>query len=106
MYATSILVASLAVINLVFLKKLENRLKKDTYFRIIVWTEDIQGQIARVEELLSLCKMQIVSLVIDKDLHKKSVLLEIDVKSRTRDECTQLSERLSELEGITRIRLE
>jgi putative Mg2+ transporter-C (MgtC) family protein len=106
MYATSILVTSLAVINLVFLKKLENRLKKDTYFRIIVWTDDLEGQTTRVEQMLTACKMEIVTLVIEKDLAQKSVLLEIDVKSRSRDECSRLTDQLSLLEGVTKIRLE
>ncbi|MBT0662685.1 MgtC/SapB family protein [Geobacter pelophilus] len=106
MYSTSVLVTSLAVLNLVFLKKLENRLKKDTYFRIIVWTDDLEGQTTRVEQMLTACKMEIVTLVIEKDLAQKSVLLEIDVKSRSREECGRLTDQLSLLEGVTKIRLE
>lgn len=106
MYATSLLVTLLAVLNLLFLKKVENRLRKDTYFRIIVWSKDTAGRFPEVERLLDECGIDIVSHVIEKDLDQRSVLLEIDVKSRSRDECNQLAERLSQLEGVTRIRLE
>lgn len=106
MYATSLLVTLLAVINLIFLKKLENRLQKDTYFRIMVWSEDLEGQIERIEQLIKTCSMVIVNLSIDKDFIHKSILLEIDVRSRTRSECNRLSDTLSDLQGITRIRME
>jgi len=62
--------------------------------------------VSEVERLLEERGIEIVSHVIEKDLDQRSVLLEIDVKSRSRDECNQLAERLSHLEGVTRIRLE
>lgn len=106
MYATSILVTSLAVLNLVFLKKLENRLKKDTYFRVLIWADDVSMQIEKIQSLLGRCSMQIVNVVIDRDLKQKTVLLEIDVKGNSRDECNRLTAELSEIESVTRIRLE
>ncbi|GAM11607.1 hypothetical protein OR1_03923 [Geobacter sp. OR-1] len=72
----------------------------------MVWTEDHEGQIDRVEQLLSDCRMEMINVVIEKNLDLKSVLLEIDVKSRSRDECNRLVDRLSSIHGVSRIRLE
>jgi len=106
MYLAAIVVTFLAVVNLIFLKKLENRLKKDIYLRILVWSDDLDGQLLRIEMVLAECSMEVVSMGIEKDILARDIRFEVDVRSRTRGEFQLLTDRIAALEGVRRIRLE
>lgn len=106
MYLTGIIVTILAVVNLVFLKKIESFLKKDTYFKIKVWSEDRDGQIPLIEQTVQKCSLEVVSIAIEKDILRKDLLYEVDIKGRSREECRQLADTLAIMEGVKKIRLE
>ena len=106
MYLTAILVTVLAVSNLIVLKKLEERLRKDTYFRVMVWSTDLDGQLSQIERHLADCAMEVINVAIEKDIVQGTILFEVDVKSRTREECSRLTRYLAAIEGINRIRIE
>lgn len=106
MYLTGIIVTVLAVINLVFLKKIENFLKKDTYFRIKIWSENLDGQIPRIEQTLQGCSLEVVNIAIEKDMLHSDLLYEVDIKGQSREECRQLADTLSLMQGVKKIRLE
>jgi putative Mg2+ transporter-C (MgtC) family protein len=106
MYLTGIMVTILSVGSLVFLKKLENRLKKDSYFSVRVWSTDRSGLNQQIEALFEKCRMQIVHTAIERNFMEKTILFEFEVKAISRDECGILSDRLANLEGVRKIRLE
>lgn len=106
MYLTGIIVTLLAVINLVLLKKIEYFLKKDTYFKIKVWSDDLDGQIPRIEQTLRGCSMEVVNIALEKDLLQKDLLYEVDIKGKSREECQQLADTLALMVGVKKIRLE
>lgn len=106
MYATAVFVTFLAVASLVLLKRLESRLHKDTYFWVKVWSADFEGQIAKIEGVLECFGMEVLNIVIEKDILKRTLLLDIQAKSHSRDECKRLCVAIAEMEGVTRLRLE
>lgn len=106
MHLTAIIVSLLAVVNLIALKKIEGFIKKDTYFKIKIWTEDHDGQIPQIERALTECSLEVVNIAIEKDMIRKDLLYEVDMKGRSREDCRKLADSLSLMEGVKKIRLE
>jgi putative Mg2+ transporter-C (MgtC) family protein len=106
MYLTGVIVTALAVVNLVMLKKIENLLQKDTYFKIKVWCDDLDGQIPRIEQALQSCAMEVVNVAMEKDILLRNLLYEVEIKGKSREEFRKLTDTLSLMEGVKKIRLE
>jgi len=106
MYHAAIVVTVLAVLSLLLLKKVENRLRRDTYVSIKVWSADLEGQMAGIEKLITDCRMEVLNVSIEKDVQKGVICLEFHVRRSTRELACNLVDNIVALGGVRKVRLE
>ncbi len=106
LYVIAPIVTLFAVVSLLLLKKVENRLKKDTYSCVKVWSDDFSNQIDRLEEVLAAYQLRLLNAVIEKDILNREIYLAFEIKMGTRDIARQLLEKIVEIPGIRKVRLE
>ena len=105
MYQAAIVVTVLAVLSLLLLKKVENRLRRDTYVSIKVWSADLEGQMAGIEKLITDCRMQVMNVSIEKDVRNGVICLEFHVRRSTREVACNLVDNIVALGGVRKVRL-
>ncbi len=106
MYLAALVVTVLAVINLLLLKKVENRLRRDTYVSVKVWSKDVEGQLERIRQLLSDCRMEVVDVSIERDLETHELYLEFDVRTGVHEGGGQLVDSIIATDGVKKVRIE
>ncbi len=102
----AMVVTAIAILNLLLLKKVEYRLKRDTYSTIKVWSEDLDGQMARLIQLLVQCQLQVVKTGVDKDMVIGEIFFDFEVKSSARQMSCDVVERIVATAGVKKVRLE
>jgi putative Mg2+ transporter-C (MgtC) family protein len=106
LYVIAPFVTLLAVVSLLLLKKVENRLKKDTYSSVKVWSEDISNQIERIEELLAIYQLQLLNAIVEKDILSREIFLAFEIKLSTREVAHELLEKIVDIPGVRKVRVE
>lgn len=106
MFGAAIMVTCFALISLLLLKKVENRLSRDTYVEVKVWGEDREGLKDTLEQLMSDCRMNVMRLSLEKDNARQEVCYEFELRFRTRQVACQLVDRIGATEGVRKVRLE
>ena len=106
MFGAALMVTGFSLVSLLLLKKLESKLSRDAYVHVKIWSADQVGQKERIEKLMSDCHMQIVDLSFEKDMGKREVYLEFELRSRTRDTACDVINRIALLDGIRKVRLD
>jgi putative Mg2+ transporter-C (MgtC) family protein len=106
MYHAASVVTVLAVLSLLLLKKVENRLRRDTYVSIKVWSADLEGQMAGIEKLITDCQMEVLNVSIEKDVQNGVICLEFHVRRSTRELACNLLDNIVALGGVRKVRLE
>ncbi len=102
----AMVVTAIAILNLLLLKKVEYRLKRDTYSTVKVWSADLAGQMARLTELLEQCQMQVVKTSVDKDMVRGEIFFDFEVKSSARQMTCDVVELIVAMAGVKKVRLE
>lgn len=105
-YEPAIVVTILAFVSLLLLKKVENRLRRDNYIAVTVWSADLEGQLAKVGQILEQCQAQVMNVTVEKDLENRSLSLEYQVRYSTRTLSCDLADMLAALDGIKKVRVE
>lgn len=105
-YEPAIVVTILAFVSLLLLKKVENLIRRDTYIAVRVWSEDLEGQPAKIEQIMESCQVYVMNMIVEKDVEKRVVFLEFQVRYRTRRLGCDLAEMLAGLEGVKKVRVE
>ncbi len=106
LYVIAPLVTLLAVVSLLLLKKVENRLKKDTYSSVKVWSEDISSQIESIEELLGVYQLSLLNAIVEKDIVNREIFLAFEIKLSTREVARELLGKIVNIPGVKKVRLE
>lgn len=105
-YAPAVVVTFLAFVSLLLLKKVENRLKRDTYIDVKVWSADLEGQLAKIEKVLEECRVEVMTLAVEKDLDHRSIFLEFQVRYRSRQLSCSMTELIAAIQGVRKVRVE
>jgi putative Mg2+ transporter-C (MgtC) family protein len=105
-YAPAIVVTLLSFASLLLLKKVENRIRRDTYIAVMVWSADLGGQLEKIEQVMETCQVEVLNSAIEKDLEKRSMYLEFQVRSRTRKLACGLADSVAAIEGVRKVRIE
>ena len=105
-YAPAIVVTLLAFVSLLLLKKIEIRLRRDTYIAVMVWSADLGGQLEKIEQIMGTCQVELLNSTIERDLEKRSVYFEFQVMSRARKMACDLVDRVAAIEGVRKVRIE
>lgn len=102
----SVLVTIVAVGSLLLLKKVEGFMTRDTFSAVMVWSMDLEGQMPRIETLLSENNLQMLNAKIERDLEKQEIFLEFEVKMTIRETGYRLVDGIVAMPGIKKVRLE
>ena len=105
-YLFSTAVSAIAVGSLVSLKSLERRLKRDWFRDLLILSDDVEGQLDRVHDVLDRHGVRISSFALSKNRERKELLVEFKLRFHTvqpldRDIVTYVSG----IEGIKRVEL-
>jgi putative Mg2+ transporter-C (MgtC) family protein len=106
LFSMALVVTLLALLSLLLLKKLENMLRRDSYTRLVVWSEDREGQISLLEEHLSACAMQVLDLSMERDKGARTLLVEFNIRYRSRKTPCNLIDSIMNIDGVVRVRLD
>jgi putative Mg2+ transporter-C (MgtC) family protein len=106
MYVTATAVTALGLASLLLLKKVENKLKRDTYAAITIWSADLEGQKARIEQVMADSRLDIVKLSIEKNSENRETCFEFEVKLSASTSAWTLIDKITSLSGVKRVRLD
>ncbi len=103
LFRMAIAVTVIALINLLLLKQVEKRLNRDIYVVVKVWSEDRPDFISQVYQLLGTSGVDRVEAKFERDLERKQMFIEFQMKRGKKVTSPDLLARLSELEGVKRV---
>jgi putative Mg2+ transporter-C (MgtC) family protein len=99
-------VTAVALFSLLLLKQVEKRLRRDTYFLVKVWGDDSEGFVSRVTGALSACGVDPLDAKLEKDVEQQRLFMEFQVRRAGQGNATEVLNRLSQLSGVKRVRVE
>jgi putative Mg2+ transporter-C (MgtC) family protein len=106
LFYLAISVTIIALASLMLLKRVENRLPKDTYFLVRVWGDDGEGLVQRIDRALDGMGVRALDGKFEKNIPRKSVFMEFQVKCTGKFSAVTLIDGLCLLSGVKRIRVE
>jgi len=106
LFALSAVVTTTAIGSLLVLKKVEGVLTRDTYSSINVWSLDLEGQMAKIEELVSRSNLRMLNASVERDLVKQEFFIEFELKLVDRELAYRMLDDILALQGVKRVRLE
>lgn len=106
LYLISLAVTGVALISLLLLKKIENRIKRDSYGTIKIWSRDIDGQMQRLVNVLGECGLELLDADVEKDVVSSEIFFAFDVKSNTKEIAFNILDLIVAVEGVKKVRLD
>lgn len=106
LFALSAVVTATAIVSLLLLKKVEGVLSRDTYSAIKVWSLDLEGQMAKIEQLVSGFNMRMLNASVERDLEKQEFFIEFELKLVDREVAYRMLDGILATPGVKRVRLE
>ena len=106
LFYLAICVTVVALVNLLLLKQVEKRLRKDTYLLVKVWGNDSDDFISRVYDALASCGIDHMEAKFEKDVEQRRMFIEVQVKRARRKSAADILACLSMLDGIKRVRID
>uniref|UniRef100_C6E796 MgtC/SapB transporter n=1 Tax=Geobacter sp. (strain M21) TaxID=443144 RepID=C6E796_GEOSM len=103
LFQMAVVVTAIALINLLLLKQVEKRLNRDIYVMVKVWGEDRPDFIQQVYQLLGTTGIERVEAKFERDLERKLMFIEFQMKRGKKVTSPELLARLSELQGVKRV---
>ncbi|GEM_PF-6665178 len=79
---------------------------RDTYSAIKVWSMDLEGQMAKIEELVSRFSLRMLNASVERDLVKQEFFIEFELKLVNREIAYRMLDDILALQGVKRVRLE
>lgn len=106
LYVVSVAVTSISLATLLLLKKVEGTLKRDKYSTIKVWSDDLEGQMDRIKDVLDGCRLELVDVSMEKDVDTSKMYFEFEVRFSSGDLACRVVDDVSAVTGVRRVRLE
>lgn len=103
LFGLSLTVTMISLASLLFLKRVERMLKRDTYVYLRVWSEDLPRQMEKVEAMLAECKVHPQHLSIERNVMTAELHLVYQVKYNSRSLSTDPVHILTSLAGVKRV---
>jgi putative Mg2+ transporter-C (MgtC) family protein len=104
-YLFGSVVSGIAILSLVGLKRVEKKLSKDWYEEMIIVSDDVEGQIERVQELTDKYNIKVTNLNIKRDLQKKEMTLGFRLRMRAVQPDRNILKEVFRMPGIKRVDL-
>ncbi|MBI5183311.1 MAG: MgtC/SapB family protein [Nitrospinae bacterium] len=102
-YLASVITTFISILSLIVLRYVERNVKKDWYRRAIITTEDTEGQLIKIDNLLKKNKGRILKIGFDKDIIRKEISYDIDINFRKDLVDSKVMEELSMINGIKKV---
>jgi putative Mg2+ transporter-C (MgtC) family protein len=106
LFYLAISVTAVALVNLLLLKQVEKRLRRDTYLLVKVWGDDTPDFIARIYEALSSCGIDHIDAKFEKNIESSQMFMEVNVKRIRRKSAADIIESISLQVGVKKVRVE
>jgi putative Mg2+ transporter-C (MgtC) family protein len=106
LFYLAICVTAVALINLLLLKWVENRLRRDTYLTVKVWGDDRDNFINRVYEIMASCGIDPIDTKFEKNFEQQRMFMEFHVKQAKSGSAADILASLSLLDGVKRVRVD
>lgn len=103
LFQMAVVVTVIALVNLLLLKQVEKRLNRDIYVMVKVWGEDRPDFIQQVYQLLGATGIERVEAKFERDLERKLMFIEFQMKRGKKVTSPELLAKLSELQGVKRV---
>lgn len=103
-YLPALSVTVIALISLLFLKKIERRLPRDRYRTLVVYCKEGRGYREMLETFLRQWKLRVVNFGLERDFEASEVRYDFVVIQTGEYITGALAEALSDLEGVKRVR--
>ncbi len=103
-YSPAVITTIISILSLVMLRYIERNINKDWYRRIVITTEDTEEQLIKICNLLKKNKGKILNIGFDKDIIKKEILYDIDIRFREDTLDSVIVRELSMINGIKKVR--
>ncbi len=105
-YLFGVVVSGITVASLTLLKDVERRLKRDWYRDLLVVSDDMEGQLERVQALLDSYHVKVSNFTISKDRQKKEMAVEFRLRFHTVEPVDwTIVQEVYALPGIRRVEL-
>ncbi len=104
-YIPALMVTGMALVSLMFLKQMENRLSKDAYLTISVFCADREGVRRELEDRLAEQQLRIIEFYVEKDLQARQVRYDFVVARFGIRQDGDLVEAVACLPGVNKVRL-
>ncbi len=99
-------VSGIAILSLIGLKGIEKRLSKDWYKEMIIVSEDVEGQIDRVHEVIDRYNIKVTNFNIKRDLQRKEVTFNLRLRLRAVQPDRNTLKEVFGIPGIKRVDLQ
>lgn len=102
----AVCVTLIAILNLLFLKMVEKKLRRDTYLSLKVWGEDSEEFISRTCQALAPYGVMPDDAKFERNMELRRVFLEVQVKRPRNVGPAEMLAALSKLDGVKKVRIE
>jgi len=99
----SLVVTIMSLISLLLLKRVEERLTRDTYVYLRVWSETRPEQTKKIEQLLRECNIEVLNSSMEHDVASGKFRVVYQVKYNTKKLAYDPVEMISTLDGVRRV---
>ncbi|HVP77805.1 MAG TPA: MgtC/SapB family protein [Thermodesulfobacteriota bacterium] len=97
--------SGITLFSLLGLKGLGKRLKKDWYLEMVVISEDIDGQIDRIQKIIDKYDSNVTRLAVKRSLRDKEITLNFHLRSRATQPDRNMYSEVFDLSGIKQVEL-
>lgn len=104
-YLFGSVVSGIAILSLLGLKGIEKKLSKDWYKEMIIVSEDVEGQIDRVQEVIDKYNIKVTNFTIKRDLQNKEMTLDFRLRLRAVQPDRNILKEVFYIAGIKRVEL-
>jgi putative Mg2+ transporter-C (MgtC) family protein len=102
-YLLGVVTSALTILSLMGLKFFERKLSRDWYKEMVIVSEDAEGQLNRIQDVIGRYKIKIISLGLRKDVQKKEMIMNFRLRLRGIKPDQEILKEVFEIEGIRRV---
>lgn len=105
-YLYGAVVTGIALFALLGLKSLGRKMKRDWYKELTIVSEDLEGQIDRIQEIIDQYNMKVINLNIKRDLQRREITLGFRLRIRAVRPDRNILRDVFNLAGVRMVELE
>jgi len=104
-FGAAVVVTLLAVVSLLLLKKVESRIRKDSYTAVRIWSSDLTGQQRILEQCIGESRAEVLDVSMEKDLENEAITFDFYIKFKSDVSVGTLIDRIADIQGVKRVRM-